>query len=258
MAFVALIAWELRRREPLIEIRFFRSAPFSGASAIAVSVFAAMGGFLFLNTLYLQNVRGLSPLDAGLYTLPMAAVMIFVGPLSGRLVGTRGSRPSLVGGGIGVAVSGAMLAQITPTTPYWLLIIAYVLFGIGLGLVNPPITNTAVSGMPPSQAGVAAAVASTSRQVGVTLGVAVLGALAAGSLSTAIGPSFAAATHVSWWIIMGLGVLVVVLGLVTTSAWAQKTAERTAGLFEEDDARQGEAASEPGAVIEEPAHLAAH
>ena len=71
-AFASLVTYELRRREPLLEVRFFRSAPFSGASATAVAMFVAMGGFLFLNTLYLQNVRGLSPFHAGLYTLPMA------------------------------------------------------------------------------------------------------------------------------------------------------------------------------------------
>ena len=74
-------------------------------------------------------------------------------------------------------------------------------------MVNPPITNTAVSGMPGSQAGVAAAIASTSRSVGLTLGVAVIGAIAGGTLSGAIGPSFAAATHAGWWVIAGLGVI---------------------------------------------------
>ncbi len=86
--FVALVRYELRRDEPLIEIRFFRSAPLSGASAIAVLAFAGLGGFLFLNTLYLQDVRGLSPFEAGLYTLPMAGATLVFAPLSGRLVGT--------------------------------------------------------------------------------------------------------------------------------------------------------------------------
>ena len=81
-----------------------------------------------------------------------------------------------------------ILAQLTAHTAFGLLIVAYVLFGLGSGLINPPITNTAVSGMPPSQAGVAAAVASTGRQVGQTLGVAVLGALAGGGVAGAIGP----------------------------------------------------------------------
>jgi MFS family permease len=114
------------------------------------------------------------------------------------------------------------------------LVVAYLVFGIGFGLVNPPITNTAVSGMPPSQAGVAAAVASTSRQVGQTLGVAVLGALAGGGVAGATGPGFASATHVSWWITVGLGFLVLALALLTTTGWARRTAERTAERFREE------------------------
>ena len=112
-AFASLVAYELRRREPLLEVRFFRSAPFSGATAIAVAMFMAMGGFLFLNTLYLQDVRGLSPLDAGLYTLPMAGVMMVVAPLSGRIVGNIGSRWPLVAGSLGVIASGLILTQLT-------------------------------------------------------------------------------------------------------------------------------------------------
>jgi EmrB/QacA subfamily drug resistance transporter len=235
-AFAGLVGYELRRREPLLEIRFFRSAPFAGASAIAVAVFMGIGGFLFLNTLYLQDVRGLSPLDAGLYTLPMAGVMLVVAPLSGRLTATRGSRLPLATGGVALIASAAILTRLTATTPFAVLVVAYALFGIGSGMINPPITNTAVSGMPPSQAGVAAAVASTSRQVGATLGVAVLGALAGDTAAGAIGRGFPAATHSSWWIVLALGVLVLVLALVTTTEWAADTARRTAERFAEDPA----------------------
>lgn len=226
-AFVALVAYELRRREPLLEVRFFRSAPFSGASAIAVLVFAGIGGFLFLNTLYLQNVRGLSPLAAGLYLLPMAGGMLVFAPLSGRLVGRVGARPSLVVGGIAVCVAGLMLTEITRTTSPGYLLAAYAAFGLGSGLVNPPITNTAISGMPPAQAGVAAAVASTSRQVGATLGVAVFGAVGA----SASARTFAGGTHPAWWIVAALGLVVAILGLITTTNWAAGTARRTASLL---------------------------
>ena len=235
IAFAGLVAYELRRREPLLEVRFFRSAPFSGATASAVALFMGIGGFLFLNTLYLQDVRGLSPLDAGLYTLPMAGVLVIVSPLSGRAVGRFGTRWPLVGGSIAVIISALILTQVTAHTSFGVLIVAYVLFGAGQGMINPPITNTAISGMPPSQAGVAAAVASTGRQVGVTLGVAVLGSLAAGRL-TAIGPGFTAATHVSWWIVVGLGTLTLILGFLTTSEWALATAGRVADQFRDADA----------------------
>jgi EmrB/QacA subfamily drug resistance transporter len=232
-AFASLVGYELRRPEPLIEVRFFGSAPFSGASAIAVAAFASLGGFLFLNTLYLQDVRGLSPLDAGLYTLPMAAMLLVVSPVSGRIVGNRGPRLPLVGGSVALIVSAAILTRLTATTPFGVLVVSYVLFGLGFGLVNPPITNTAVSGMPASQAGVAAAVASTSRQVGQTLGVAVLGALAGDSAAGVIGRGFPAATHSSWWILVVLGFGILVLALVTTTGWARGTADQTAERFRE-------------------------
>lgn len=238
-SFVALVVYELHRREPLVEVRFFRSIPFSGASAIAVCLFAGIGGFLFMNTLYLQDVRGLSPFHAGLYTLPMAGVMVVASPLSGRLVAHFGSRPSLVVGGFAVMVSALLLTQLRASTAAAYLIVAYVIFGIGSGLVNPPITNTAVSGMPPAQAGVAAAIASTSRQVGMTLGVAVLGAVAGGGVAGALGKSFATATHPGWWIIAVLGAIVLVLGFLTTTQWAHETARRTAAGLGEDPALMG-------------------
>ena len=171
-ALAALIAYERSRPEPLIELRFFRSVPFSGASAIAVLSFAALGGFLFLNTLYLQKV-GLSALDAGLYTLPIAAMTFIFAPISGRIVGRRGPRVGLIVGGRRDRARGRVDEQHRRNTAVGSLLPAYFVFGVGFGMVNPPITNTAVLGMPAAQAGLAAAVASTSRQVGQTLGVAV-------------------------------------------------------------------------------------
>ncbi|HEX8105585.1 MAG TPA: MFS transporter, partial [Solirubrobacteraceae bacterium] len=195
-ALAGLVLYEPRRRDPLIELRFFRSAPFSGATVIAVSAFAGLGGFLFLNTLYLQQARGLSPLSAGVYLLPMAAATLVAGPLSGRAVGRVGARPSLLFGGVGICASAVMLTGVSPATSHLWLIAAYVIFGLGFGAVNPPITNTAVSGMPPGQAGVAAAVASTSRQIGATFGIAIVGAIAVASTGSAA--ALAAASHPGW------------------------------------------------------------
>ena len=177
VAAAALIVTELHRREPLIDVRFFASAPFSGATVIALTAFAAMGGFLFLNTLYLQTVRGYAPFLAGLLILPMAATTAATAPLSGRLVAAGRGRWALVTAGTAIAAGAAVLTTLTATTPVAELAVVYVVFGVGFGLVNPPISNTAMSGMPAAQAGVAASVASTSRQVGATLGVAVTGTL---------------------------------------------------------------------------------
>jgi EmrB/QacA subfamily drug resistance transporter len=228
VAFTGLIVYELRRDEPLIEMRFFRSAPFSGATVIAVCAFAALGGFLFLNTLYLQDVRGFSALNAGLYMLPMAAMIVVCAPLSGRIVGARGPRLPLVVAGVAFVASGIMLTRLTASTPASWLVACYLTFGIGSGMVNPAITNTAVSGMPRSQAGVAAAIASTSRQVGTSLGVAVMGSTVLSAMHGPFRTGFAPASHVGWWIIAGCGAVVLLLAIITTGRWAQATAERTA------------------------------
>lgn len=227
VAISVLVPYEIRRPEPLIDPRFFRSLPFSGASVIAICAFAALGAFLFINTLYLQEVRipHLSAFRAGLYTLPIAAMTLVFAPLSGRIVGHRGPRLALLVGGFGIMLGGLLLTGIGLHTPPASLLPAYFLFGIGFGMVNPPITNTAVLGMPEAQAGVASAVASTSRQVGQTLGVAVAGAIAAAG-AFAVGPGFVRSSHAVWWMVVGCGAAILLLGLLSTTARANASAKR--------------------------------
>ena len=227
-AVIGLVPYERSRFEPLLEVRFFRSVPFSGATVIAVSAFAALGGFLFLNTIYLQEVRGLSPLHAGMYTLPMAAMTVVFAPLSGRIVGSRGAQLPLVVAGCALTASSLLLTRLSATSSVGWLLMTYVVFGAGFGLVNAPITNTTVSGMPRAQAGVAAAIASTSRQVGQSLGVAVVGAVATAGIHGELRTSFATASHPGWWITAGCGAVVLLLGLATTTGWAKDTAARVA------------------------------
>ena len=228
VALAGLIVWERRRVEPLLELRFFASVPFSSATVIAVCAFAAFGSFLFLSTLYLQEVRGLSALGAGLALLPAAVTATVCAPLSGRLVATRGSRFSLVTAGVAMTVVAVVIAQVGPGTPLWVLLAAYALFGVGFGLVNPPITNTAVSGMPRAQAGVAAAVASTSRQAGSTFGVAISGTVVAAAAGVQAGLTPA------WWVVAVATAVVGILGVAATTARARATADRVADLFAEE------------------------
>jgi len=236
-ALAALIVYEPRRREPLLDLRFFRSAPFSGATVIAISALAGFGGFLFLNTLYLQDVRGFSALHAGLLTLPLAAATAVFSPISGRMVGRRGPRLPLLIAGVAMTAGGALLTGLTNGTSVGWLLLAYVVFGTGLGMVNAPITNTAVSGMPRDQAGVAAAVASTSRQIGQTLGVAVVGSAVTSALIGPFAIAFVPASHIGWWIVTGCGAAVLIVGLLTTGRWARATAARTAASLMSDEAK---------------------
>jgi EmrB/QacA subfamily drug resistance transporter len=238
VALIALLRYESRRREPLLDLRFFRSIPFSGATVTAICAFGAFSGFLFLMTLYLQEVRGLSPLTAGTFLLPLAVITTVLAPLSGRIVGNRGPRGPLLVSGVMLTIGSVLLVGTTATEPYWRLLLSIVVFGVGFALVNAPITNTAVSGMPRDQAGVAAAVASTSRQVGAALGVAVIGSVLAGGVGTgssSLGAGFVDASRAGWWIMAGCGVAVVVLAVHTTTARARESAQAVARLVEQQN-----------------------
>jgi EmrB/QacA subfamily drug resistance transporter len=229
LALVCFLVYEPRRQEPLLDLRFFRSVPFTSATLLAVCAFASFAGFLFLNALYLEQVRGLSAFHTGLYTLPLAVMMMICAPLSGRLVGSFGTRPSLLAAGAGFLVSSLLLTRLSLSTPMALLTLAYILFGIGLGMVNPAITNSAVTGMPLAQAGVAAAIASTGRQVGAALGVAVAGTVI--STRHAGVAEFAQATHPIWWGMTAGGGLILLLGWVSSTSWAHASTEQVKSLL---------------------------
>ena len=227
-ALAVLLAYEPRRAEPMIDFRFFRSVPFAGANLSAVCAIAAMAGFLFLSTLYLQDVRGLSALQAGLSILPMPVVMALCAPLAGRMVAKRGPRIPLVIAGAALTISSAALSQLTVTTSATHLIIIYGLFGVGAGMVSSPITNGVMSGVPKTQAGMASGMNSSSRQLGQSLGVAIVGSVLAASMRGSMQAGFVHAAHAGWWILAGCGYIVLLLGLVCTTGWAKATAARLA------------------------------
>ena len=236
VAFVLFLRYESRRSDPFIDLRFFRSIPFASATMIAVCAFAAWGAFLFLMSLYLQDERGFSAMHTGLLYLPVAVGALIFSPLSGRLVGRFGSRPSLLIAGTLITAATLMLTRLTATTAVWQLLVFFAVFGIGFSMVNAPITNAAVSGMPTDRAGAASAVASTSRQVGVSLGVALCGSVAGAAIATS-GADFAIAARPLWLICAGLALLIIALAVYSTSARALRSAERLAPLVAGPDVR---------------------
>ncbi|HEX5303218.1 MAG TPA: MFS transporter [Streptosporangiaceae bacterium] len=243
----AFVAYEARRAEPVLDPRFFRSAPLAGAVLTAISATAAVGGFLFLATLYLQDVRGMTAVRAGLHLLPMATMVALGALVSSRILARRGARLPMVAAGVALAAGGVLLSRLTASSGLLPLAVAFVVFGIGGGLINAPITYTAVSGMPVSQAGVASGIASTSRQIGQVLGIAVTGSILAGSLrGRPLRDGFVTASHADWLLLAAMGVVIVVLGLVTASRWALGTAARTAERFQEGTGSAGPAGSGPG------------
>jgi EmrB/QacA subfamily drug resistance transporter len=174
---VAFLLVEHVRREPLIELRFFRNPPFSASVLVAFTAFVALFAFVFFNTLYLQEVRAESALLAGIMTLPATGLIVFAAPLSGRMVAVRGPRLPTTLSCVLMGAGLLLLTLVGPATPLWQQVLSYTVLGVGIGLVNPPITNGAVSGMPRQQAGVASATASTARQVGGVFGVALIGSI---------------------------------------------------------------------------------
>jgi EmrB/QacA subfamily drug resistance transporter len=221
-ALAGILGYERRRAEPMLQLEFFRSVPFSGANLIAILGFAALSAFLFLNSLYLQQARHLSPLYAGLMIIPLAAVSLVYGPVNGRILARYGARPCLVVAGIAYLAAGLMLTRIDDSTATWWLLAAYAFMGLGNAAVGAPITHTAVAGMPPAQAGLAAGVSSATRQIGATLGVAI----ASVAIASVTGTSYrglAAATHAAWWVGAGYGAAILLLGLVITTRWAAGT-----------------------------------
>jgi EmrB/QacA subfamily drug resistance transporter len=186
---VGVLRVESRRADPLLELRLFGSVPFSSAILMALFALCGFGAFLFVTTQYLQDVRGLSALDAGLCLLPVGALIVALAPPTGRLVGARGPRLPLVVAGSALALGGGASLLLGPATPLPVVLATYLLFGVFVGTVNPPITTTAVSGMPRSMAGVAASLASSGRQTGTALGVAISGALV-GATATRGGTAF--------------------------------------------------------------------
>jgi EmrB/QacA subfamily drug resistance transporter len=213
---VVLVLWELRRQDPMIDPRCFRNLPVTGAVLTGICSFGCLGGFLFLGTIYLQEARGLSALHAGLHMLPAAAAMAVCPLLAAWLVAKRGLRVPLTLGGMALTLSMAAMSRLTASSAELYLIAVFMLFGIGLGMVDGQISHAAVSAMPASQAGLASGIASASRQMGQALGVAVCGALLNANLHGTERTDFAAASRPAWLVLTGCGGLVLLVGLMAT------------------------------------------
>ncbi len=243
---VALTAWESRRAEPLIDLRLFRSLPFSSATLLALLSFAAFSGFLFLNSLYLQEARGFHASAAGLTTLPIALALVICSPLSGRLVGAGHARLAIIVAGAAISCGALLLTGLANDTPLPVLVAAYAIFGVGIGSIGAPVNTTAVAGMPRSQASLAAAVASTSRQVGASLGVALAGSIAGGGIEVTHAADLASSTHPVFWVIVACGIAIVLLGVISTGARARASAERVASLLEAPEIASPKVTPSPG------------
>ncbi|QIP38546.1 MFS transporter [Rhodococcus erythropolis] len=216
-ALAAFVRVESRKSEPLMDPSLFRHRPFTAAVLGAIVVFVALNATLLLGTFYLQQAREMTPAAAGAMTLPMAVAATICAPLSGILVGRFGARSPLLIAGSFTALGGLCLVSLDNSTGTSTLLVAYLFLGIGFGFSNAPITNTAVNGLPRSQAGLAGGITSSARQFGAALGVALAGGMIAGSAQSDI----AEASRAGWILVVACGLVVLVIALA--SGGSEKT-----------------------------------
>ena len=224
LAFLGLLRHESRHPHPFLDLTFFRSIPFAAAVLTALSVFTVWGAFLFMMSIYLQGWRGYPAGHSGLMLLPVGIAVLVFSPLSGRLVSRYGTRAPLVISGMMTVLMSLMLAFLDPAAPRWLLMAIFASFGITFGMVTVPVNYVAVDGTPEGRAGAAAGITSTSKQVGISLGVALSGVLAAGALSPPAG-DFTESADPLWFFTLALGLLISALAVLSTSPRAKGSAE---------------------------------
>ena len=170
--------WQVRRPDPMLDVRLFRNPRFSAASAAIALSFFGLFGFIFMITQYFQVVRGYDPLGAGIATLPFAFVTAGFSPVAMLLMRRFGTK-LVVAAGLAMMSAGFVVAATTAVdSPYWgKVIIAMALMAAGLGLTTGPATEAIMGALPPGKAGAGSAVNDTTREVGGTLGVAIVGSV---------------------------------------------------------------------------------
>src|SRR5919201_2467258 len=183
VAVAVFVLLELHQRVPMLDVHLFRQRTFSGANFTMLLVALAMFGIFFFNSIFVQRILGYSPIQAGAMFLPMTLLVTVVAPTAGRLTDKIGAR-WLVGTGLTlVAASLVVFAQLDEHSTFWNILPGLVLGGIGMSMTMTPTTAAAMGSVPVDKAGVGSAVLNSARQVGGSLGIAVMGAVVASQVS---------------------------------------------------------------------------
>jgi EmrB/QacA subfamily drug resistance transporter len=214
---------EQRVREPIVEFSLFRNGPYFGASAAAFALVGAYWVVMFFQPQCLQDVRGHSPVLSGLMILPVTVPMVFVSPFSGPLIARFGARWLMTTGMLCGTAGLLVLTQIEADSPYGLLLVGYLLFGIALGLVYAPMSTAAMAAMPGEKVGIASGVLAMDRVLAGAVALAATGAASHALLGD--GRSFAAAVADSTWVVVAL----CAVGTVLTWAFVRDSQKSSEG-----------------------------
>jgi EmrB/QacA subfamily drug resistance transporter len=210
---VGFVVIEYRSRLPMLDLSLFRIGSFSGSNVVALLVSLGMFGVFFFVSLYIQNILGFSPTKAGATFLPMTLLIIVVAPIAGRLSDRIGSR-WLMGAGMTIVGTSLLLYQrVGLHSDFWTLLPAMLLGGIGMAMTMSPMTAAAMGSVPVDKAGVGSGVLNSFRQLGGSLGIALMGAILASYLHHPAGTPAAAQDFVN-----GLHAALAVAAAVTFAA----------------------------------------
>jgi len=211
----AFVAWELRADAPMLPMRFFRSRAFAATNGVSFAMYFGVFGSIFFLAQFFQTAQGLSPLEAGLRTLPWTGMPMFVAPIAGLLSDRIGSRPLMAGGLALQATAVGWLATISePGMAYSSLVVPFVLAGTGMALVFAPAANAVLNAVRPDEAGQASGATNAIREVGGVFGVAVLASVFASNGSYASPQAFTDGMSAAAWVgaaVLAAGALVALL-----------------------------------------------
>jgi EmrB/QacA subfamily drug resistance transporter len=179
VSLAAFLVIERRRRAPMLDLTLFRSGTYAGANITMLLVALAMFGVFFFVSIYMQNVLGYSAVQAGAAFLPMTLLIILVAPIAGKLSDRHGSRWLMSGGMVLLGVQLLYFSQLGEDATFWSLLPAFLVGGLGMSMTMTPTAAAATRAVPVEKSGVGSAVLNAMRQVGGSLGIAIMGAIVA-------------------------------------------------------------------------------
>jgi EmrB/QacA subfamily drug resistance transporter len=244
VSMIAFVLLELRQKSPMLDLNLFRNPTFSGANAVMGLVGLAMFGIFFFNSLFLQNILHYGAIKTGATFLPMTVLIILVAPVAGRLSDRIGPRPLMTAGMVMLTLSLLLFGTLGTDSTFWNIVPGLVAGGIGMAITMAPTTSAAMGAVPVDKAGVGSAVINSMRQVGGSLGIAIMGTLIATQITVApLNPAYASQFVDGYHhaLQMGAGLLIVgaFVALLTIKPVARVKPERVVAAETVTEAQVG-------------------
>jgi EmrB/QacA subfamily drug resistance transporter len=235
VSLVAFVLLEMHQRAPMLDLSLFKNRGFAGANTVMLLVGLAMFGVFFYVSLYVQQVLGYSPIQAGASFLPWTVLIILLAPLAGRFSDRVGPRPFVTAGMVVLAVTLFLFSRMGVHESFWSLLPAMLLGGVGMSMAMAPTTAAAMSSVRPEKAGVGSAVLNSMRQVGGSLGIAIMGSIVANAVSSGLasGESRPVAFLTGFHHALDVGAVIVFVGAVVAYGTLRDARHRPEAVAQE-------------------------